>query len=69
MLVASDAEENALSGQANARADQTLEVGLIAILAEAGHFPCGGHFDAEQDIRAPQSREGEDGCLEEKYRN
>ena len=53
-LKAANGDKDVLLGDLEAGAELGLEVGLIAVLPEAGHLPGTGHLHAQQHIRALQ---------------
>ena len=59
VLVAAYGQQNVLLGQSKPGADQRLQIGLIRVLAEAGHLARAHHLDAEQHVgaRQPTKRE------------
>ena len=53
-LKAANGDKDVLLGDLEAGAELGLEVGLIAVLPEAGHLPGTGHLHAQQHVRTLQ---------------
>jgi len=59
LLERSDGEEDVLLGELDSSRDESLEVGLVLVLSEAGDLSGGSHLDSEDRVGSVESRERE----------